>query len=164
MSEATLKDFDDQLRQHIQAARESQQRQQEEHQRQATQDAERDQLRKQRVDELSQAIPRRFDEAAKIADGALQFSGSSRDTVGGEIGVTAFALSWNDKELPPLRGLKIAINPLKSAVHWVWILNNHEVGRMAVDPLGFDMALLDQLILALADQQRWKQGRVPTIS
>ena len=163
MSEAKLNDFAAQLRQQVQVAREAQQHQQEELQRQATQEAERDQRRRERVEELSHVIPRRFDEAVRIAGGALQFSGPSRDTVGGGIDVTAYDLYWNDKALPPLRGLRIVINPLKGAIHWVWILNTHEVGRMALDPLGFDLAILDQLILALADQQRWKQGRVPTI-
>jgi hypothetical protein len=151
-----MTDFKDEIRRRVQGAREAYQEQREEQKREAQQEAEEQDQRKARAKALLGEVQAKMREAAEGSEGAMRFGGSLTDG----IGVNAYDLYWEAP--PPKRGLRVSVDYLNGLVAWTWLLRD-EVGRTRSDALRFDIRLLDRLILALAEQKAWAEGRAPRI-
>lgn len=151
-----MSDLGDEIRRRVQGARENAQHRQEDQNRAKQEEANLDQRRKQRATELKPEIERRLREAAESSDGSMRFTGPMMEP-GGE---ASYAITWEDPH--PQRILKVVVGHVRGVIEWTWMLRG-EVGRTALDPLDFDMGLLDRLILALADQESWADGHPPSV-
>ncbi len=149
-------DFDDELKRRVQGARDTYQQGQEQQKREMQEQADRDELRKARARTLMGEIQKRLQEAADGSDGAMKFGGSLVDG----IGQNAYDLMW--EQPPPKRGLRVSVNYFDGIIQWTWLLRGEE-GRRQIDALDFDAAVLNSLILGLADQSAWGQNRLPSV-
>lgn len=113
-------------------------------------------LNKQRARDLEGVVRQRLEEAAKASGGAIEYVGPIMDG----IGRTAYDLYWRRPQ--PERGLRVSVDGLNGVIAWTWIRQG-EGGRKRIDPLQFDVAFLDKLIFALAEQGAWEGGSTPSI-
>jgi hypothetical protein len=107
--------------------------------------------------ELNGLIRRRFTEAAEVSAGSMRYGSAW----GMGLAADAHWLTWLSPR--PERTLKIELEAYEGRLTWLWYVEDQRIDRRRVDPMTFDEAELDRLIVALGDQSMWGMGRVPEV-
>ncbi len=104
------------------------------------------------ADMLLRTVQQVFREAVGAADGALRYSTSLR------LEGTAHTLEWLDPA--PRRSLTIVVN--ERAVVWSWTAPDRRSLDNRVDPLQVDLKKIQTLVLDLVDHGLWSSDLLPS--
>ncbi len=142
----TTDDFVDQIRSHVEAARQSERNPSAS--RQPAPSIDRDRW----ADMVLKAVPQVFRQAVLAAGGALRYSTSLR------LEGMAHTLEWLDP--PPKRSLTIIVN--QRAVIWSWMAPDRRSLDNRVDPLHVDLSRIQSLVLDLVNHDLWSSDLLPS--
>jgi hypothetical protein len=153
-----MHDFTARVGASVQAAREVQRQQQEALRREEEGTARRLQQGRERASELVGTTWDRIRMAAHASDGALTVQRSETK------GVTVFEVGWQEGQ--PDRSLRITVDQPEGTIQAAWLVPTGH-GRMVDAPSvaasGFDISMVETVILILVDQPRWARSVIPTI-
>ena len=146
-----MSNLSDEIQRRVALARQLDQEQREERERQAAEQAERRARGKKRADELNQEIRAKFMEAAAASGGAMRYEPRGSGT-----GTNFHALEWQAP--PPQRALRVAVRLADCTIECHSTPSGFQSGIDRGDVLGFDSGRIDGMILDLADQEAWSRG------
>jgi hypothetical protein len=147
--ELSVENFAERFRARIREARNFDQKEEREEEREATD-------RVQRASQLERHVEHRFLEAAGEEPQSILHR------VEHALEGTTHELGW----IAPLpaRSLLIRVDPDAGQLWWAWVFRGEPTGWTAVDILHVDRKRVDELIALLADQETWDRGEAPAYS